>query len=150
MTMETSFSSPSSFHSLIRCSFWIYWLSGSPPSSLFIHKWSSFLKSVFPPFFLFSTSVCTCDEGNHGEGGGDVLGLAGSPEKTNYKQWSYRLCLCFRSQIFVIHRFQDGLELKGLHLSGLWDKAGLVIALSKYCGGPKPQTLWYFVHYACI
>lgn len=37
-----------------------------PLSFLFIHKWSSFLKSVFSFFFFFSTSVFTSDEGNRG------------------------------------------------------------------------------------
>lgn len=105
-------------------------------------------------FLLFSTSVCTCDEVNHGGGGG----RAAAAYRGNLKGWHANLW-SFKLQFrwFVKHCFRDVLELKGLHLLAFWHTAGLVIALSKYCGGRKSPRhcdfyffLFLLVHYACI
>lgn len=66
------FSFPSLFHLIIRSDFstWVSSLLPLHPQVILISE---------NQCFFFPTSVCTCDEGNHGEGG-NVSGLTGSPE----------------------------------------------------------------------
>lgn len=138
---KQTFPFPPRFH--VTTFFCIYWTRRV--SSLFpLHPQVVLISEISVSssfFFFFSTNVCTCDEGNHGGGsgwgGGGVLGVLGD-KSHNPVHPTGRVLKWF---VWFRETFLPRWSwIERTAFSGLWDNAGLVIALSKYCGGPKPQT----------